>query len=222
MEIDIFSDTICPWCFIGKRRLERALRERPQADLTIRWRAFQLNPDMPKDGMDRARYLETKFGGAANARAIYNQVRTAGESEGIPFAFEAIKRTPNTVDSHRLIRFARDNGRQDEVVEGLFEAYFLRGENIGDPEVLIAAAVKAGLDTDAVRQFLESEADLIAVRSEDAQARQAGIHGVPCFIFNGKYALSGAQPPEVLHQLFDLALQDEEKERAGVSEPSGT
>ncbi len=211
MEIDIFSDTICPWCFIGKRRLERALKERPQEGLTIRWRAFQLNPDMPAEGMDRTHYLETKFGGAANAQAVYAQVRAAGESENIAFAFDKIQRTPNTVDSHRLIRFARDNGRQDEIVEALFHAYFLRGENIGDPEVLVAAAVEAGLDAEATRAFLAGKAEAEVVRGEDAQARQAGINGVPCFIFNGKYALAGAHPPEVLHQLFDLVEQDRAK-----------
>ena len=127
MDIDIFSDTICPWCFIGKRRLERALAERPQPDLTIHWRAFQLNPDMPAGGMDRSQYLELKFGGASNAEAIYDQVRAAGETEGIDFAFERMKRTPNTIDSHRLIRHAGQKAepgqgqpgqaRQDAVVQ---------------------------------------------------------------------------------------------------------
>ncbi len=218
MEIDIFSDTICPWCFIGKRRLERALRERPQAGLTLRWRAFQLNPDMPAEGMERSQYLETKFGGASNAKAVYDQVSAAGDSEAIPFAFDRIARTPNTVDSHRLIRYARDHGRQDETVEALFKAYFLRGENIGDPEVLLATAREAGLEDEAARAFLASGAGAEAIRDEDAQARQAGINGVPCFVFNGNYALAGAHPPEVLHQLFDLALQEEKKEAREASE----
>ncbi len=210
MEIDIYSDTICPWCFIGKRRLERALIERPQADLTIRWRAFQLNPDMPAGGMERGHYLETKFGGEENAKAVYAQVSAAGESEGIPFAFDKIARTPNTVNSHRLIRYARQQGRQDETVQALFDAYFLRGEDIGNMDILTAAARAAGLGGDAARDFLDSGDEAEVIRDEDAQARQAGIAGVPCFIFNGKYALSGAQSPEVLIQLFDLALQDRE------------
>ncbi len=218
MEIDIFSDTICPWCFIGKRRLERALYDRPQANLTIRWRAFQLNPDMPAEGMERRQYLETKFGGASNAATVYAQVSAAGDSEDIPFAFDKIGRTPNTVDSHRLIRYAGEHGRQDETVQALFDAYFLRGENIGDHDILVAAAVEAGLDGEAARAFLISGAEAEAIRDEDAQARQAGINGVPCFIFNGKHALAGAHPPEVLHQLFDLALQDEEKEAEAARE----
>ncbi len=208
MEVDIFSDTICPWCFIGKRRLERALGERPQADLTIRWRAFQLNPDMPAAGMDRERYLELKFGGALNARAIYDQVRAAGDTEAIDFAFESMRRTPNTVDSHRLIRLAGASGRQDAVVEALFRAYFLEGEDIGDVEILVAAGTVAGLDEQELRKFLAGEAEADDVRAEDMAARRAGINGVPCFIFNGRHALSGAQPPEVLFQLFDLAREE--------------
>ena len=210
MHIDIFSDTICPWCFIGKRRLERALAERPQADLTVRWRAFQLNPDMPEAGMERQRYLELKFGGAAGAETVYARVRAAGDSEGIAFAFDRIARTPNTVASHRLIRFAAGREREDAVVQALFDAYFLRGEDIGDAEVLSAAAAAGGLDPDEARAFLEGDAEAEAVRSEDATARQAGINGVPCFIFNGKYALSGAQPPEVMFQMFDLANEESE------------
>ena len=159
MDIDIFSDTICPWCFIGKRRLERALAERPQPDLTIHWRAFQLNPDMPAGGMDRSQYLEQKFGGASNAEAIYDQVRAAGETEGIDFAFERMKRTPNTIDSHRLIRHAgqqaqQGQARQDAVVQALFDAYFLRAEDIGDPGGLAPAAAEAGLDTDETAPVL--------------------------------------------------------------------
>jgi len=218
MEIDIFSDTICPWCFIGKRRLERALLERPRTDIVIRWRAFQLNPDMPAEGMERGQYVETKFGGAENAKAFYAQIARAGETENIAFAFDKIARTPNTVDSHRLIRYARENGRQDETVQALFDAYFLRGEDIGSHGILVAAASEAGLDSDAARAFLASGTDAEAIRDEDAQARQAGINGVPCFIFNGKFALSGAQAPDVLLRLFDLALQDDKKEALERSE----
>jgi predicted DsbA family dithiol-disulfide isomerase len=214
MHLDIYSDTICPWCYIGKRRLERALAERPQDGLPLRWRAFQLNPDMPAGGMERQRYLELKFGGPANARTIYDRIREAGEEEAIPFAFEAIRRTPNTVDSHRLIRFATQHGgigqeSADAVVNALFEAYFLRGEDIGDLDLLCDLAGIAGLDPMDVRVFLESEAGTEAVRAEDAQARAIGIQGVPTFILDGKYVLSGAHPPEVLFQFFDLAKHGE-------------
>ena len=208
MHIDIFSDVICPWCFIGKRRLERALTLRPQPGLTRRWRAFQLNPDMPAEGMERQRYLAVKFGGATNAQAVYDQVLAAGESEGIAFAFDRMKRTPNTVDAHRLIRFAASQDREDAVVEGLFDTYFLRAEDIGDREVLVAVAQAAGLDDQAVRTYLSGDDEVEAVRAEDQSARQAGINGVPCFIFNGQHALAGAHTPEVLFQLFDLAKQE--------------
>jgi predicted DsbA family dithiol-disulfide isomerase len=208
MHIDIFSDTICPWCFIGKRRLERALAERPQPGLTKRWRAFQLNPDMPAEGMDRSDYLAMKFGGAANAKSVYAQVVAAGESEGIDFAFDRMKRTPNTIDSHRLICFANGKDREDQVVQALFDVYFLRAEDIGDRDILVEAGRKAGLDPDEVRTFLTSDAEAEEVRAEDQAARQAGISGVPCFIFNRKHALAGAHSPEALFQLFDLANQE--------------
>jgi len=208
MHIDIFSDTICPWCFIGKRRLERALQERPQGNLTVRWRAFQLNPDMPAGGMERSRYLELKFGGPLNAQAVYTQIEAAGRQEGIAFAFERLRRTPNTIESHRLIRFALKQAREDAVVQALFDAYFLRGEDIGDREVLVAAAVTAGIGAEAARAFLESDLEAEAVRAEDMAARRAGINGVPCFVFNGRHALAGAHPPEVLFQLFDLVAQE--------------
>lgn len=211
MKIDIYSDTICPWCFIGKRRLERALAERPQPDLEITWRPFQLNPDMPAEGLDRQRYLEIKFGGAAGAKQVYDQVRQAGSSENIAFAFDDLKRTPNTLDSHRLIRHAEPSGRQDQVVQALFDAYFLAAKDIGDHEVLVAAAVAAGLDAETARAYLASDQDAEAVRAEDAQARRIGIQGVPTYILNDNYVLSGAHPPEVLFNMFDLGR---EKDRA--------
>ncbi len=211
MQLDVYIDTVCPWCLIGKRRLERALAERPDWDVEVRWRAFQLNPEMPAQGMDRKVYLELKFGGAAGAERVYAQVREAGDSEEIPFAFDAIARTPNSVDSHRLIRFAAGRGKQDETVEALFEAYFLRGEDIGDREVLIAAAGAADLDPAEARAFLDSDLEDQAVREEDAEARRAGLQGVPTFIVNGKFelALSGAHVPEVLLKLLELGRQDD-------------
>lgn len=210
MILDVFSDTICPWCYVGKRRLERALEARPQRDLTIRWRAFQLNPGMPAEGMDRKAYIDAKFGGSERARAILDTVRAAGGGEGIAFAFDRIKRTPNTLQSHRLIRFAGGQDRQDETLEALFRAYFLEGRNIGDRAVLADVAEDAGLDRDEAADYLAGETDAEAVLGEDALARRAGINGVPCFIFNGRFALSGAQEPEAFFQLFDLAREEEQ------------
>ena len=210
MILDVFSDTICPWCYVGKRRLERALEARPQRDLTIRWRAFQLNPGMPAEGMDRKAYIDAKFGGAERSRAILDTVRTAGAGEGIAFAFDRIKRTPNTLQSHRLIRFAGGQDRQDETLEALFRAYFLEGRNIGDHGVLAEVAENAGLDRGEAADYLAGDIDAEAVLGEDALARRAGINGVPCFIFNGRFALSGAQEPEAFFQLFDLAREEEQ------------
>jgi predicted DsbA family dithiol-disulfide isomerase len=209
VQLDIYSDTICPWCFVGKRRLERALAMRPQAEIGIRWRAFQLNPGMPAEGMERREYLELKFGGPERAARIYEAVRMAGESEGIRFAFERIRRTPNTFDSHRLLRHAHEAGRQGLLLEELFQAYFMGGQDIGSRRALLGCAERAGLDVAAAERYLAGSEDAEATLAEDRLARRQGINGVPCFIFNGRFALSGAQPPEALLQLLDLADVDD-------------
>ena len=208
--LDIYSDTICPWCFIGKRRLERALEQRPQARVTMRWRAFQLNPGMPTEGMDRQAYLRAKFGQPERAQRIYDAIRAAGKSEGIDFAFDRMKRTPNTLRSHRLLRMAWEEKCQDEVIEALFRAYFLEARDIGNDTVLADVAASVGMDRTAIVRFLDGELYATEVEQEDRSARRLGISGVPCFIFNRRYALSGAQEPEAFFQLFDLARVDEE------------
>ncbi|HEX2116116.1 MAG TPA: DsbA family oxidoreductase, partial [Alphaproteobacteria bacterium] len=187
MIIDIVSDAICPWCYIGKRRLERALEMAPQSDLQVGWRPFQLNPDMPTEGMDRKEYLRLKFGDRAGG-GMYEAVEEAGRGEGIPFAFDLIKRTPNTILAHRLIRFAQREGHQDEAVETLFRAYFTEGANIGEIEILTGLAPAIGLVPARVRAFLESDEDVATIRAEDQFARQIGIQGVPCFIIDRKFA----------------------------------
>jgi predicted DsbA family dithiol-disulfide isomerase len=215
--IDIVSDAICPWCFIGKRRLERALTRLP-ADFEVRigWRPFQLNPDMPAGGMDRRAYLAAKFGGNSRASQIYQAVRDAGAGEGIGFNFDAIARTPNTIDAHRLIDYAARVGKQDAVVEGLFRAYFLDGRDIGDRDTLVEIGAGAGLEAAALRAYLASAEDAERIANEDATARRMGIHGVPCFIFNRKYAVSGAQEPAVFLEVFE-ALK---REAAGDAVPA--
>jgi predicted DsbA family dithiol-disulfide isomerase len=206
MQIDIVSDVICPWCFIGKRRLARALAMRPGLEVSTTWRAFQLNPDMPADGMPRQEYLALKFGGNLQARRIYSAVEQAGAAEGIAFAFDRIKRTPNTIDAHRLIRFATMKGRADETVEALFRAYFLDGRDIGDRTELTAIASESGIEEEEARSFLDEGKARDTVLAEDRGARRAGIDGVPSFIVDGSYLLSGAQEPEFFLPLFDLAL----------------
>ena len=204
MQVSIVSDTICPWCYIGKRRFERARAGRP-VDLAIEWRPFQLNPDMPADGVDRQRYMVAKFGSEERVAEIFGAIEQAGESEGIQFAFEKIARTPNTVDSHRLIEYAGQRGMQDQVVEALFRRYFEQGEDIGDRAVLAAAGADGGLDEDDVRNFLAGTDGAEQVRKESEAASRMGISGVPCFVFEGKYAVSGAQPPDVFERVFELA-----------------
>jgi len=208
MRIDIVSDTICPWCFIGKRRLQRALTLRPDLPVEIGWRPFQLNPEMPPGGADRKEYLAQKFGGSNRARQIYNAIAEAGLEEGIEFDFDGIPRTPNTLASHRLIRWSASAGAQDRVVELLFRRYFLEGQDIGDHGVLRGIADAAGMDAELVGKLLAEDADLDLVRSEDKLARDMGIAGVPCFIVERKYAVSGAQEPAVFLQVFDLAARD--------------
>jgi predicted DsbA family dithiol-disulfide isomerase len=205
MHIDIVSDVICPWCFIGKRRLERALTARAEDDVSLSWRAFQLNPDMPPEGMPREAYLAAKFGGAPQASRIYAAVRQAGAGENIPFAFDLIRRTPNSLDAHRLIRFATRQGRAEALVEALFAAYFLEGRDIGDRATLAAVAEESGFDRAAALHFLDSDAAAAEIRDEDRSARRLGINAVPCFIIDNSYAISGAQDPEFFLPIFDLA-----------------
>lgn len=207
LEIQIFSDPVCPWCFIGKRRLEQALDARPDLSVCINWRAFELNPEIPVRGMDRARYLASKFNGTRQAGQVYENIRRVGESVGIDFSFEKIERTPNTVDAHRLIKIAAETMRDDLVVERLFCGYFTDGVDIGDRNTLIAVARDAGLDPDKAAAELSSDRHFDVLRSESAQARALGVLGAPSFIFDNRYLLSGAQEPESFFPIFDLAGQ---------------
>ncbi|HVA35049.1 MAG TPA: DsbA family oxidoreductase [Stellaceae bacterium] len=204
MRIDIVADVICPWCFIGKRRLETALAQRPAIAPDITWRPFQLNPDMPAEGMPREAYLAAKFGGQAHAKRINQAAVDAGNSVGIPFAFEKIQRTPNTLAAHRLVRFAQREGRATELVDRLFAGYFIEGRDIGNSDVLAAIAGESGLDAATARAFLAGASERAEVLADDAGARRLGINAVPCFIFDGQYAISGAQEPAFFFPVFDL------------------
>lgn len=209
ISLDIVSDTICPWCFIGKRRLETALRLRPEAGVTVRWRPYQLDPTIPAGGVDRREYLEAKFGGTAQAGEIYDRVRAAGAEEGIAFAFERIARTPNTINSHRLIRWAGTAGCQDAVVERLFRSYFLEGGDIESPAPLVGIARDCGMDADLVAELLAGDADVELVNREIVTARKIGVTGVPCFVFSDRFGVMGAQPPEALADAIDRAVAEQ-------------
>ena len=215
MIIDVFSDPICPWCFIGKRRMEKALELNGlTGQVTVRWRAFQLNPGMPPGGMDRAEYLALKFGGEERAKQIYNMIRDAGQGVGIPFEFDRIKRTPNTIKAHRMIRFAGRAGLDGEVAEMMFRRYFLEGRDIGDDEVLCNIAGECGLDRDATQAFLAGSEGEEEVRKEHDFAVSLNIDGVPCFIIESRYTVVGAQEPEAFGPVFDL-VREEERQAVG-------
>jgi predicted DsbA family dithiol-disulfide isomerase len=209
MRIDIYSDIVCPWCYVGKRRLERALGQlRDRAQAQIDWRPFQLNPTMPLDGMDRTTYLKAKFGSLEAFGRMEEQLLAAGEDEQIPFAFDKIQRTPNTFAAHRLVWYAAQQGKQDQVVEALFCAYFFEGKNIGDVKTLVRVAGEAGLDRTETEHFLASDNGTVEVKGEEAVGRRLGIRGVPYFVFNGRISISGAQPPDIIVS----AIQQAEKE----------
>lgn len=204
IHIDIVSDTVCPWCYIGKRRLEKAIAERPLYRYQTSWRPFQLNPDLPVGGMTRDDYLHAKFGGTDRASRVYSAVLQAGREEALNFNFAAIRRQPNTFDTHRLVRWAASIGVQDKVVERLFHRYFIDGVDISAQDELLRVAGDCGMDADLVADLFGADADVELVREEETVARKMGINGVPCFIINGKYAVSGAQDPTVLVHVFDL------------------
>ena len=206
--IEIVLDLVCPWCYLGVRRLMRTLRRRPDLLFDLTWRPFLLNPDMPRIGMARPDYVVRKFGGEDRARRLYASITEVGRAEGIQFRFDRIRRTPSSVDAHRLVRLAARFGRADGMIEALFSAHFTDGADIGDHGVLIAAAAACGLDPLAVRGYLLSVEDADAVHGDNLRAHRLGINGVPCFVVGGRHAIAGAQEPEVIERLLDVAALD--------------
>ncbi len=207
VKLDIISDPICPWCYIGKANLDKALAQIPDHPLAIEWHPFQLNPEMPAEGMDRRAYLEGKFGGKEGAVRAYAPVVEHAEKSGAHINFEAIQKTPNTINAHRLIHWAGIEHRQTLVVDLLFKAYFVDGRDIGDPEVLADIADTAEMDAATVAKLLASDADTDDIRARDAHSRKMGVNSVPTFIVAGQHAVPGAQPPEmwvkVINEIMD-------------------
>jgi len=205
MYINVSFDLICPWCYIGKRRLQRALGLRPAFTAELHWHPFLLNPTMPREGEDHKGYLLNKFGSEARVRRLLGAIETTGQSEEISFNFDDIETTPNTVDAHRLVRYAHEFGQDETVVEALFRAYFSEGRDIGSMSELCAIGCSVGLDGQAVQAHLESSTDIAWVQDQNEVSHRLGINGVPCFLINDEMALQGAHPAEIIARLLDAA-----------------
>jgi predicted DsbA family dithiol-disulfide isomerase len=208
LPIDMVSDVVCPWCFIGKRRLEKAIALKPEISVEVRFRPYFLNPWVVRDGISREDYLTTKFGSAERYRSIAQRVAQAAAAEGLTYELDKIKRQPNTLDCHRLILWAGESGNAARMKQRLMELYFTEGGDLTDRDVLVRAAADCGLDADLVRQRLADDTDVARVEREAESAKEAGIEGVPCFIFGGLIAVSGAQAPEYLAQAIERAANE--------------
>lgn len=206
LQIEVVFDLVCPWCYLGTRRLRRALRARPDIVADIFWRPFLLNPDIPAAGLPRQDFLTRKFGGEERARRLHATIAELGRAEGVPFRFDRILRMPSSLDAHRLVRFAAREGHAEQAVETLFHGYFAEGADLGHIETLVRLAGRVGLDPKAVHRFLDSGAEADAVHAENLRAHRLGINGVPCFVVAGRHAIAGAQEPEVIERLIDVAL----------------
>jgi len=206
LPIDMVSDVVCPWCFIGKRRLEKAIALKPEIPVEVRFRPYFLNPWIPRQGVSREEYLTTKFGSPERYRGIAQRVAAAAAAEGLTYAIDGIKRQPNTLDCHRLIRWAGPNAAP--MKQRLMDLYFTEGADLTDNEVLVKAAADIGLDAAQIRQRLASDEDVARVQQEADSAKEAGINGVPCFIFGSLLAVEGAQAPEAIAQAIERAANE--------------
>lgn len=208
--LDIISDPICPWCYIGKANFEKAVEAKGYQPFDIFWRPFQLNPDMPQGGVDRRQYLEAKFG-AERADTFYKQIEDHAKAAGLDVRFDLIERTPNTFDAHRLIRWSRSTGAQSAVVNQLFVRYFERGEDLGDRDLLLDVGESVGMERDVLSRLYENDADRELLETEEATAREIGVNGVPTFIVANKHVVTGAQPPDLWERVLDELGAETEK-----------
>ena len=207
VRIDVVSDVVCPWCFIGKRRLEKALALKPDVPVEVHWHPYFLNDWIPREGIPREQYLTTKFGSPERYKGIAQRVSAAAAAEGLSYAVDKISRQPNTTDAHRLIRWAEGIGKAAEMKQKLMELYFTEGADLTNRAVLVQAAADVGLDAEDVSEALASDQDVAEVEQEAQSAKEAGIEGVPMFIFGGKFAISGAQAPEYLAEAIERLAQ---------------
>lgn len=206
LSIEVVFDLVCPWCFLGVRRLRRTLRARPDIAADIAWRPFLLNPDIAPGGVPRQDYIVRKFGGEDRARRLHATITELGRGEGLVFQFDRIRRIPPSLDGHRLVRMAEQLGLGDEAVDALFQAYFCDGHDIGDQAVLAAIAGSIGMDAATTARALAGPAEVEAVHADNLRAHRLGINGVPCFVVQGRHAIAGAQEPEVIERLLDVAV----------------
>jgi predicted DsbA family dithiol-disulfide isomerase len=208
LPIDMISDVVCPWCFIGKRRLEKAIALKPAIPVELHFRPYFLNPWIPREGISREEYLTTKFGSPERYRDIAQRVAEAAAAEGLTYEIDGIKRQPNTLDCHRLILWAGQAGHAARMKQRLMDLYFTEGGDLTDPEMLVGAAADSGLDADLVRQRLATDEDVARVEREANSAKEAGIDGVPCFVLGGLLAVQGAQAPDYLAQTIERAANE--------------
>ena len=212
IKLDILSDPICPWCYIGKNNLDRVLAKEPINPFTIEWHPFQLNPEMPLAGMNRQDYLEQKFGGKQNAYRVYSRISSTAVKAGLNLELQLIKKTPNTLNAHRLIHWAGIEGLQNSVVSALFESYFVKGEDIGDLSTLVKIGASVGLDKDLIAKLLKEDTELIEIKQRDANSRERGVTGVPTFIIANTHVLPGAQTEELWSSiLLDIKQLKQDK-----------
>ena len=207
VRIDVVSDIVCPWCFIGKHRLEKAIALNPDIPVEVHWRPYFLNDWIPREGISREQYLTTKFDSSERYKGIAQRVSAAAAAEGLTYAMDKISRQPNTLDAHRLIRWADEIGKAAEMKQRLMDLYFTEGADLTSHTVLAQAAADIGLDAEATRKALASDKDVAEIEREALSAKEAGIDGVPCFIFGGKFAISGAQAPEDLAEAIARMAQ---------------
>ncbi|PQJ35168.1 hypothetical protein BSZ35_11690 [Salinibacter sp. 10B] len=203
MTIDVYADIACPWCYVGRARLQQALTQRSDVEATLRWRPFQLQPDMPTEGRDFRTVLANKFGSWERAQQMFERIRELGAEEGLTFDFEAIEAAPNTAEAHRLVLWAEEQGAGDAMATALFRAYFSEGRNVSTRDVLVDCAAEVGCDPDEARTMLNGDAYVEAVRESQERAQRRGITGVPCYVFNEEHAVTGAQPTEVFVEAID-------------------
>jgi predicted DsbA family dithiol-disulfide isomerase len=219
MDIEIFSDLICPWCFIGKRRLDRALEQISTDDIRIQWRPFQLYPDLPVEGVDRAAFYKARFGPDADARKVGARITEEAREAGIALDYPRIARVPNTLNGHRLVAFFDGDPRQHALMDALFTAYFIEGRDLGDSDVLSTIAERFGADAATIRARLESEELVREISGQVQGAYNAGLSGVPCFVLAGRFGIPGAQPVDTMRQFIERARERLTAEAATSTEP---